>query len=150
MLGSGFSRTICISQRESSGSLSTFIKWLSERTMRLNNLHYSNGSPRARGKGGVLRWERFSGAHRHHGKFISPLILMPFLRLRRHSRPRVVWRGSRPPKPEAAEYASRHRKRLPHTLPFSREQYFLCFSILPWRYSEMCLLSGIISPHVAS
>lgn len=32
------------------GSLSTFIKWLSERTMQLNNVHYSNGSRRARGK----------------------------------------------------------------------------------------------------
>lgn len=150
MRGKDFSRSICISQRERRlRSLSTFIKWLSEHTMRLENVHYSNGSPRTRGKGGVLRWERFSGAHRHHGKFISPLILMPFLWMRRFSRPRVVLWGFWAPKPEAAEVIPLSQTH-PTALPFSQEQYFLCFSILPQRYSEMFLLSGIIFPHVES
>jgi hypothetical protein len=44
MLRKDFSRSIYISQKmHLLGSLSTFIKWLSEHTMQLNNVHYSNG-----------------------------------------------------------------------------------------------------------
>lgn len=94
MLEKDFSRSIYISQRmHLFGSLSTFIKWLSEHTMQLNSVHYSNGFQCAWGKGGVLRWELLSVAHLHHRKFISPLILMPLHGMYMYSSPYVVLCG---------------------------------------------------------
>lgn len=127
------------------GSLSTFIKWLSEHTMQLNNGHYSNGFQRAEEKevctqmGVILR---SSSAPQEIHFFDSYAISQMYINPSPHA---VSW-GFQPPKPRLvnSHHTSAH---MPHALQLPGTILFLLLHPHQ-RHSEMLLLSGIIFSYV--